>query len=406
MVVKAADMKTKPNIIKVGNGIHRLDLRGKAFRNILQTVSGGKRSLEFPTKAAAEKKAGEIEDLLAQYGTKKLETLESTLRMDPAELSERLAPFGKTIMEAVDFYVEHLKNQQAIQNSNIVSLLLDEWLAEKKRRMEQNTLRKATYESLYYKAGGYRKQWGDRPVASITRKEIVDWLETTKVKIGKNTFVPASQVSKQHRLAYLSQFFIWCKKTYSIPKDNPCEFITIERNENAGAVDYFKTDEAQRIMAQSITKRFISLLPYHAICLFSGVRSAECERLTWNSIDLEDNRIVLMNTDAKTFARRVEMRPNLVAWLKWFKTTYPQYPLIPKNGFSDRKRQFRKCIGFVWCKNGCRHSYASYYLGARYGGYGELEQNMGNSRQMLQKHYLNYPNREDSATFWNIQPPV
>ena len=277
-------------------------------------------------------------------------------------------------------------------------------VSRKEKKNETNTLRKATYESLYYKAGGYKKQWGDRPVASITRKEILEWLENTQVKLGKNTFMPASQVSKQHRLSYLSQFFIWCKKTYGIPKDNPCEFITIERNENAGAVDYCAVDEAQRIMAKCQTKRFISLLPYTAICLFSGVRAAECERLSWNNIDLEDNSIVLTKTDAKTFARRVQMRPNLVAWLKWFNITYPQYPLIPKNGLYDRRRVFRNTIGFVWAKNGLRHSYASYYLGARYGGYGDLEQNMGNSRQMLQKHYLNYPNKEQSNLFWSIFP--
>jgi hypothetical protein len=239
------NMKTRPNIIKVGNGIHRLDLRGKAFSNILQTISGGKKSLEFETKAAASRKADEIENLLGRYGEKKLETLENTLRMDPTELQDRLTPYGKTIVDAVDFYAEHLRNQNAILTSKNTGVLLDEWLAEKKRRMEQNTLRKATYESLYYKAAGYKKQWGNRPVASITKNEIQEWVESSQVRIGKNTFMPASQVSKQHRLSYLSQFFIWCKKTHGMPKDNPCEFLTIERNENAGAVDYFAVDEAQ-----------------------------------------------------------------------------------------------------------------------------------------------------------------
>ena len=101
-------MKNRPNVINLGNGIHRLDLRGKPFRHILQTVSNGKKTLDFQIKAAAERKADEIETLLAKYGSKKLETLESVLRVDPLELQAKLEPFGKTVSDAVDFYCKHL----------------------------------------------------------------------------------------------------------------------------------------------------------------------------------------------------------------------------------------------------------------------------------------------------------
>jgi integrase len=158
-------------------------------------------------------------------------------------------------------------------------------------------------------------------------------------------------------------------------------------------------------MDSSTSKRFLSLLPFTAVCLFAGVRTAECERLDWSNIDFEDKAIVINKADAKTRKhRRVEMQPNLVRWLKWFREKYPEYPFIPRRGFDDRKRQFRKKLGIHWAKNGLRHSYASYILGAKRGDFGYLEQNMGNSRTMLQNHYVNYPPKEVSEAFWNIVP--
>jgi integrase len=159
-------------------------------------------------------------------------------------------------------------------------------------------------------------------------------------------------------------------------------------------------------MALSTTKRFLSLLPFHAICMFSGVRTAECERLTWDNIDFKDRTIVVTKANSKTAGRRIETQPNLVAWLNWFHSTYSQYPLIPERGIEDKKRQFRKQLGWVnWPSNGMRHSAASYTLGAKLGDYGYLERNFGNSRTMLEKHYLNFPSMEVSLKFWAIMPP-
>ena len=112
-----------------------MDLRGKPFRHILQTVSNGKKTLDFPIKAAAERKADEIEALLAKYGSKKLETLDSVMRVDPVQLQQRLDPFGKTVLDAVDFYCQHLHEQREKEASQTLADLMEEWLAEKKRRV-------------------------------------------------------------------------------------------------------------------------------------------------------------------------------------------------------------------------------------------------------------------------------
>jgi hypothetical protein len=77
---------TRPNIIRIGNGLYRLDLRRKTFSTILETISNGKKTLDFPTKAGAQRKADEVDQLLTQYGSKKLQTLEAVMRIDPLDL--------------------------------------------------------------------------------------------------------------------------------------------------------------------------------------------------------------------------------------------------------------------------------------------------------------------------------
>jgi hypothetical protein len=60
----------RPNIIRIREGLYRLDLRGKTFARVLQTVADGKKTLNFTIRAGAERKANEIENLLVSYPTK------------------------------------------------------------------------------------------------------------------------------------------------------------------------------------------------------------------------------------------------------------------------------------------------------------------------------------------------
>ena len=78
-----------------------------------------------------------------------METLEHVMRIEPLDLQARLAPCGKTIQDAVEFYVHFMREQQEIQSSQTLGKLMDEWLVDKKRRVEQQTLRAATYDTLY-----------------------------------------------------------------------------------------------------------------------------------------------------------------------------------------------------------------------------------------------------------------
>jgi integrase len=101
------------------------------------------------------------------------------------------------------------------------------------------------------------------------------------------------------------------------------------------------------------------LRPYLAIGAFAGLRTAELQRLDWSEIDLDRGFITVAASKAKTRQRRlVPISDNLKLWLAPLRQASgsvchherPQRPLADS------------CEGFVWAKNGLRHSYISYRL--------------------------------------------
>jgi hypothetical protein len=133
-------MKTSPVIHKIAVGEYRLDLRGKTFANLLPLVSNGKKSLQFETLAAAERKAEEIEKLVESHGKSRLENVSRIIRDDVDTLYAKLNPFNRTLTEAVDFYVAHLVATRNAESTETMTVMVDKWLEAKRIEKEKGTL--------------------------------------------------------------------------------------------------------------------------------------------------------------------------------------------------------------------------------------------------------------------------
>lgn len=268
----AKNHSLRPRIHRLGVVEYRLDLRGKKYAGLLAVVSNGKKSLQFPSRAAADRKADEIQKLLQQYGAQRMTSVARMLGEDLDALHRKLAPFNRTLTEAVDFFVSYLAKQKERDASEKLGVLVDRWLAEKKTQVEKGTLRQRTYQTLHFYGDKYKNQWRERRVGTITHHEIKAWLDSLRVRLGENTVSPVSTTYEQHHLSYLSQFFIWCRKNYQTPRDNPCEIINV-KSETADP-QFFSVDECESLLKLCLSDQFVELLPFHAICLFAGVRVA------------------------------------------------------------------------------------------------------------------------------------
>jgi integrase len=146
------------------------------------------------------------------------------------------------------------------------------------------------------------------------------------------------------------------------------------------------------------------LLPYIALALFAGLRSAELMRLDGKDVNFEERAVVVGQQVAKKRSRRVvEMCDALYAWL---------IPLKPLKGAIVDTREFPDNLDALkgaaeiesWPHNGLRHSFGSYHLAFR-GDAVKTAQQMGHrSSDVVHNHYKALVLKTDAEKFWSLKP--
>jgi integrase len=151
------------------------------------------------------------------------------------------------------------------------------------------------------------------------------------------------------------------------------------------------------------------LLPYHALCIFAGIRPKEVERLSWSNINTDERFIEVPDEKSKTAVRRiVDMKPLLVRWLDYYIKSggSVQDGVTPTSNLRKRLRVVRKAAGIDrWPQDAPRRTFASCWL-AVHSDVNRLNLLMGHtSPEMLWRHYHRAVTQRHAKTFWKIEPP-
>ena len=154
--------------------------------------------------------------------------------------------------------------------------------------------------------------------------------------------------------------------------------------------------------------------PFFAIGAFAGLRVAEIKRLDWSRVNLASGFIEVTAGDAKTRQRRlVKIEANLAAWLA--PQARKRGPVCGanhrKNMEAARRAAWEKAQELEmdapglehWPDNALRHSYGSYWL-AKHKNASELSLAMGNSPEMIFRHYREVVTPDEADRFWSIRP--
>ena len=333
----------------------------------------------FATRKEAETYAEIKEIELLNQGVEAT-TFSTELRVLAQRASNILQPFGKTVLDAAEFYASHLRS---MASSQTVSAVITELIATR----EADGLSSDYLSDLKIKYREFSQKFGARMVASITAKEIADWLRGLKVG-------PVSRNTTRSRLATLFSF----AKKAGYTRENP--IVDVERaKERETEVGILKVAEVTRLLENAGSET----LPFWVIGAFAGLRSAEIERLEWHDIDFEDGLIEVKASKAKTASRRlVTMLPNLRTWLEPYRNHKGMTCPI---GLRKKLEADRKRAGLLdeWPSNALRHSFGSYNL-AEFKDAAALALQMGNSPRMIFKHYREVVKPKDAARYWNIMP--
>jgi integrase len=370
--------------LKVWPPIHRLKYdSGKVGFQVACQVNGKRIREMFPTKGEAETRAQEIRTQVENEGRAAF-SLAVDIRAEAAKCVEKLNPHAATITEAVDHYLEHvLKYRTAPTVAEIIQKLLAD--AQANRRRER------TIKDLNSRLSAFAKTYATRRIAEITREELKDWLNDP-------TLSARSRINYAVKLSQLWNYAIangWAENNVpaSIPRPNAED----------GEPDIFTVEQCARLLEHAAE---YDLLPYVALGLFAGLRSAEINRLDWSNVKLAERSIIVGAAVAKKRSRRVvEINDTLAAWLpSCAKSKGAVVPLDSNRTLYARLKRLATAAGLEqWPDNGLRHSCASYSL-ALTGDAVRVAYQLGNSADMVHRHYKALVTKADAERFFALRP--
>jgi integrase len=342
--------------------------------------AGKRKRIFFETKEHAESFVVFKNAELKRNGIEHAE-FPTPLRVMAQNAVEQLKPFGKTITDAVQHYVAHLR---ASEKSCTTPQLVQELLAAK----ESDGASQRHLDDLRSRLNIFADSFNGQMVATITSAQIDDWLRSLDL----------SPVTRNHyrRLIVLA-FNFAVRRGYAI--DNPAE-KTAKAKEPTTGIGILTVMQASTLLENAAPE----ILPYIAIGLFAGLRRAEIERLDWSEIDFESGLVHVKAEKAKGARKRfVTMQPNLREWLMPLRK-FKGNVRSPDN-FRQLFDEARQAAGIAeWPDNALRHSFASYHLAQfKNAALTSLELGHHDSRVTF-AHYRELVKPKEAERYWNIRP--
>jgi integrase len=305
------------------------------------------------------------------------------LRVEALESARLLEPFGVSLSEAVREYVSR---RELVSKSVTVPEAVQAFLESKRKE----GLRTSCIRDLEFRLGRFRESFAARKVADIEPGELHSWLET----LGQ------SSLSRNMYHARVFALYAYCR-TRGWTGANPLELVSRLKVSRGGKVGILEPEQAARLLESASEET----LPFWAVGLFGGLRTAELKRLEWKDIRWDSGLIEVPALKSKTATRRfVEIRPNLAAWL----LPYRQHSgLICPPGLVGTLQADRKRAGVVpWPANACRHSFASYHL-AYFRDLKGLMLEIGHTNpDVTFRHYRELTTPAEAEKFWRIVPAI
>ena len=363
--------------------LRRVYPSGKTGWMVACQVNGERIRETFETKVEAEDKANEIRTQVENEGRAAF-SLPASIRTEAVRGVEKLRPHNATITEAIDFYVEHvLKYRTAPTITEIIEKLLAD--------AASNQRRERTIKDLRHRLTTFAKTYGNQRIAEITREELKDWLNDPAL-------AARSRINYAVKLSQLWNYAIangWVE--HNIPASLP------RPNAEDTEPEIFTVQQVAKLLEHAAA---YDLLAYVALGLFAGLRSAEINRLDWSNVKLAERRIIVGAAVAKKRSRRVvEMSDTLAAWLIiCAKVKGPVVPLDSNRTLYARLAKLATAAGLKgWPDNGLRHSCATYSL-ALTGDAVRVAYQLGNSADMIHRHYKALVTKADAERFWQLRP--
>ncbi len=309
-------------------------------------------------------------------------SMDEKLRGDALEAQRILVPYHISVLEAAQDYCRRM---ELVTKSETVGAAVKELLAAKR----SDNLRPRYLGDLRARLTRFSESFKDRKLAEIGIGEIDSWLRGLNLApLTRNTF----------RLR-LSVLFEYARERGWVAANPISDVRKVRASDSLPGI--LSPDEVARLLEAAGDET----LPYWALGVFAGLRSAELERLEWKDIHFDDKLIEVPALSSKTASRRfISIRPSLLAWIEPYSERHGMVcpPNLRKLLEADRKQ-----AGFTkWPSNALRHSFASYHL-AQFRNAKDLALELGHSRSdTLFRFYHQRVKPDQAKRFWRIVPVI
>ena len=390
--------------------------RGRTYK--YWTISGlkkeGKRWIpKYTNESEARRDAEHYKKERRNFGVTATE-LPISVRAETAACLEKLRPFGKTITEAVSFYVAHLQTESKLDVSRTLEACLQDFVAEKVRLAERGDLRAISIQTTKSRAKRLSESLGSMPIQGIGSKHLSEFLAN----------LPFSQVTKIHYRAFLSEFMSYALEREWIEGNPLSAWGKTKRRKNLiREVQILSVADVRKLLevAKKDEKAHI-FIPYLALGLFLGLRPTEAKLLHWSDINLDDESIEIKGSTSKVKStRHIQINPTALAWLRDYKPRTTK-TIVPLSDYEYRVSwdRIRNLAGWKvwepnkvikgdqtalkdWPEDCLRHCYASYWLPI-YNDRPKLAEHMGTSTDVIQNYYRKSLPAKLASEYWNVLP--
>jgi integrase len=362
-VVRTNYTPSAPWMVRVPPCLHRIEGARKKFF-----------AKESIAKAYVERLAKQLGD----YHSQAL-GLSDRQKLEASECYRLLEKHDASLLDAVHHYLTYLDETK---RSIPVGELFEEFLSVK----QQDNVSPKYLADLRSKLGRFVNSFHDTLVCNLTVAQVEAWIRS--LNIGT-----VSRESYRRNVSVLLEF----GRRRGYLRTNPAADIKIRRRPE-GEVSILTPDELQNLLSKCPPE----IVPYVAICAFAGLRPSEAASLLWSDIHLDTMQIEVRARHSKTRRYRlVPIQPNLGQWLM---------PFCGKDGaicYSRRKfREAYKAAGMEkWKMDILRHSYGTYRLPILKSA-DALALEMGNSPDVIFRHYRRPMNEASASAYFDLRPSV
>ena len=311
-------------------------------------------------------------------------------KTDAIEARALLKGYNVNLRAAAAFYIRH---HQAVDLNNGTSHLIQEYIAEQAQRVEDETLRPATYADTIKRLKPLKNQLGHMAIDAIQSNDIAEMLRGYKPQNAANY------------KRYTSMFFRWAMRQGKV-QGNPVELLDqIKLNDDAPEIYEPAQVKALFKCCTEGNDPRRELLPYFALAFFGGIRPEEIRRLEWKDVNLEEGIIHIRADVAKTKkARFLDMPENLIQWLAICdSSTDLVFPRSESSLKRWRAAAYQEA-DIPSIQDGARHSMATYYLALH--TIEETTELLGHADKVLFRHYkgLVKGRKTKAKAYFGIKP--